>query len=211
MKKYIFALLLVSSLLATTAFALSNWDILAGSGIIVKQETEEWYRLNDLILRQEVVWMAIKVNWQTLPENYSCRWFYQDLTSTRPNNWACRAVEIASDIWLVSRENTTFRPEDRITKAEALAMLMNAAKMNTGAVSTTTSFTDVTIPWQVNITDKALKLGVIDWGATFSPNKDATRWEVFEMAVRIIKPNAESGPTEWEFDFQDILDILEGL
>ncbi|EKE28662.1 MAG: hypothetical protein ACD_3C00034G0001, partial [uncultured bacterium (gcode 4)] len=25
------------------------------------------------------------------------------------------------------------------------------------------------------------------------------------------KPNAESGPTEWEFDFQDILDILEGL
>ncbi|EKE29560.1 MAG: hypothetical protein ACD_2C00148G0003 [uncultured bacterium (gcode 4)] len=209
MKKYIWALLIVSWIaFVGTALALSNGDILAGSGIVVKQETEAWYRLNDFVLRQEVVWMAIKVNWQVLPAAYGCKWYYTDATAVRPNNWVCRAAEIAADIWLITKANTTFRPEDRVTRAEALAMLMDAGKMNTGATMTGSSFTDVNIPWQVNITAKALDQGIIDWGSTYWPNQNATRWEVFEIAKRIIQPNVAK---EIEIDFQEILDLLEEL
>jgi hypothetical protein len=42
------------------------------------------------------------------------------------NDWVCRAVEIAADNSLVSRGNKKFRPQEKITKAEALAILMNA-------------------------------------------------------------------------------------
>lgn len=42
------------------------------------------------------------------------------------NDWVCRAVEIAADNDLVSRGNKKFRPQDKITRAEALAILLKA-------------------------------------------------------------------------------------
>ncbi len=41
------------------------------------------------------------------------------------NNWICRAIEIAADEGIISRANTKARPQDRITRAEALAILVN--------------------------------------------------------------------------------------
>lgn len=43
------------------------------------------------------------------------------------NDWICRAVEMAADNGLVSRGNTKFRPQDKITRAESLAILINAS------------------------------------------------------------------------------------
>ncbi len=37
----------------------------------------------------------------------------------------CRSVELAADLGLITRANTRFRPQDSITRAEALAILMS--------------------------------------------------------------------------------------
>lgn len=45
------------------------------------------------------------------------------------NDWICRAVELGADMDLISRANVKFRPQDKITKAEALSILVRAAKI----------------------------------------------------------------------------------
>lgn len=42
------------------------------------------------------------------------------------DQWICRAVELAADAGFVSRANTTFRPQDKITIAEALAIMVKS-------------------------------------------------------------------------------------
>lgn len=43
------------------------------------------------------------------------------------NNWICRAMEIAGDNGIIARTNTKARPQDKITRAEALAIVMKAS------------------------------------------------------------------------------------
>lgn len=41
--------------------------------------------------------MAVKLGVFNLPENYICNRKFSDVTGVKPNNWICRAVEIAAD------------------------------------------------------------------------------------------------------------------
>lgn len=163
----------------------NNWDYLASKWIVKKQELEELYRLDDYLLRQEVIWMAIKLWWITLPEDYECKWYYSDVSYNTPNTWACRAVEISADNSIITRSNNLFRPEDRITKAEALAIILKWANIDISQ-STSSFFSDVNIQWQTNIVNSAINNQVIDKWTYFFPNQFATRWEIFEMAKRIL-------------------------
>lgn len=164
----------------------SDGNYLASAGIVNQQSSEEGYRLNSDVLRQEVVGMAAKVGKFTLPEGYTCRNIFSDVTSAKPNTWACRAIEIAADNGVVSKLNKTFRPESNITRAEALAILLKAAGIQVNTWSTS-SFSDVTVDWQINVINTALSYGFIDAGTNFNPNKNATRGEIFNMAKRIIE------------------------
>lgn len=94
-------------------------------GIIVTQSTIRNYRLDENITRAEVVGIALKLKFYgtKLPESYACKGYYSDVTD---NDWICRAVELAADNGLVSRENKKFRPQDKITRAEALAIILQA-------------------------------------------------------------------------------------
>lgn len=59
-----------------------------------------------------------------LPENYQCKGYYTD---TRSNGWICRAIEIAADHGIISRNNMQARPHDPITRAESLAIMIKAS------------------------------------------------------------------------------------
>jgi hypothetical protein len=48
-------------------------------------------------------------------------------------------------------------------------------------------YSDVTVPWQVNIVNTAFSYSFIDAVDMFYPNKNATRGEIFNMAKRILK------------------------
>jgi hypothetical protein len=125
--------LLLASLLATSIFTFAYFQIdvdnatyLADKGVITTQSTTTGYRLNDNITRAEVVAIALKVKWIQAPGSYKCKKYFSD---TVQNDWICRAIEIAADNWLVSKENKKFRPQDKITRSEALAMLMKAGNV----------------------------------------------------------------------------------
>lgn len=124
MKKFqliaIGSIVLVSGVFATPVDE-SNANILAEAGIIVNQSsTPANYRFGDKILRQEIVAIALKMKGVEIPENYTCKKYFSDVTA---NGWVCRAVELAADNGIISKSNTKFRPTDFVTRAEALAML----------------------------------------------------------------------------------------
>lgn len=67
--------------------------------------------------------MALKIKGITLPENYKCKKYFADATQ---NNWECRAVELAADNGIITRSNKYANPGKLVTRAEGLAMVMNA-------------------------------------------------------------------------------------
>ena len=101
----------------------SNANYLADQRIVTKQTTTTGYRLDDKILRQEVIGMALKIKGITLPENYTCKKYFADATK---NDWVCRAVELAADNGIITRSNKYANPGKSVTRAEALAMVMSA-------------------------------------------------------------------------------------
>ena len=105
----------------------SDANVLADFGIISRKTSLVDYRLESNVLRQEVIGMAMKLSGITLPTEHICKNVFKDVTNVKPNNWICRAVEIAVENGIVSNANKNFNPESNITRAEALALLMKAA------------------------------------------------------------------------------------
>lgn len=68
--------------------------------------------------------MAIKLSGTNLANERRCQGYFKDVTAIAPNGWVCRIVEIAADLGIISKGNDVFRPEETITRAEALAMLL---------------------------------------------------------------------------------------
>jgi len=94
--------------------------------VVVQQKTEAAYRLDDRILRQEVIAMVLRIKGIKVPENYTCKQYYSDVKN---NGWVCGAIETAADNGIITRENTRARPMDFVTRAEALAMLLKTGKI----------------------------------------------------------------------------------
>lgn len=170
-----------------TIDANSDGNVLASFGIVKQQDSEEAYNLNSNVLRQEVIGMAMKLWKYNLPEGYTCKKIFKDVSSTKPNNWVCRAVEIGAENGIVSALNKSFNPESSITRAEALAILMKAAGIKIDESSAPSKFSDVTVAWQINLVNTAFSYSFIDDTDRFRPNDKATRGEIFNMAKRILK------------------------
>lgn len=99
--------------------------ILAKKWIIVnKSSNPREYNLNNNILRQEIAVVALGVFWGTT-KSY-CSWKFYDVSATVPNSWACKTIEALEDYDIISDDNVYFRPQARVTKAEAVAMLVKA-------------------------------------------------------------------------------------
>lgn len=203
MKKLLLSSLIVTSIavFAYTQTDVDNATYLAGKGIITSQSTTAGYRLDDSITRAEVAGIALKLKWINLPENYQCRKYFSDVTK---NDWICRAVEIAADARFISRTNTTFRPQDKITRAEALAIIEKAGGLE--KITYIPGVTDmrgsiafekaVEIAWQRDVfwtyINKSYQY-TQEWGENFeddisyNPNNSASRAEVFRFTKNIME------------------------
>ena len=133
LSSFFFLLFALSEASAYTQSDVTRANFLAQSGIIVDRSYDpSLYRLDDSILRQEIVGMMIKANTSlVVPNNYTCKGYYADAKfgASSSEAWVCRAAEIAADATIISRENTRFRPRDQVTRAEALAMVVKASVM----------------------------------------------------------------------------------
>jgi len=138
------------------------------------------YNLNENVLRQEIAAVARWVAW--LAKKDRCDNEFKDLTDTKPNTWACRNVEVLVDNNLIAK-NDYFRPEDKITKSETIAMLIKAIwfdyKYNPSSSKN----------WQEQIVEFAASKWVINLFTDY--NTDATRGWVFQVADTTIRKDKE--------------------
>lgn len=170
---------------ATNALLGEYANTLGSRNIIVYQNSLWGYRLNDNILRQESLGIAVKLgNKITLPNNYSCKWYFRDVTSTRPNTWACRIAELGADSQIITRSRSDFYPERSITRAEALAMLMWAAGLKS-STSTVWYFDSDAVDWQKKLILSAYQKGILDSTFELYPNSLATRGDIIYLAYKI--------------------------
>ena len=140
----------------------------------------ENYNLDANVLRQEIAAVARWV--AKLEKKWKCDNEFKDLSDTNPNTWACRNVEVLVDNDLISR-NEFFRPEDKITKSETIAMLIKSIwfdySYNTSSDKN----------WQEQIVEYAASKGVIELFTDY--NTDATRGWVFQVADTTIRKDKE--------------------
>ncbi len=106
-------------------------------------------------------------------------------------DWQIPLVVKAKELGIISGQTIDgkliFRPNDIITRAEAMKILLKAAGYKTDA--STTDFTDVTEDWQIPLVVKAQELGfisgqIINGKLVFRPNDTITRAEVTKIIVK---------------------------
>lgn len=130
------------------------------------------YRIDENITRAEMakttINLSIKSRFSSELIKDKCEEKFTDLSSW---NWACKYVESWLEKGYFSL-NKEFRPNDDITKIEALKMIMKARWFDK------TNNSD----WRVGYVENALKLWIIEKIFTDYDNK-ATRWWIFKTSV----------------------------
>lgn len=183
MKKIVFLILALSPLTqATTSLEATIADTLASYDIIVNNsKNPAQYRLADTITRAEAIGVALRVGDVALPEKYFCKNYYRDVAYNPINNWICRAIEIASDNSIITRENTLARPSTPISRIEALAITMRAGKVPYERNVDRTNYPTTMPQWQIDLLEGALQYRIISSTKNFGPDMLATRIDVFGM------------------------------
>lgn len=143
------------------------------------------YNLWSKVLRQEIAtvsrWLA------SIDKSNLCKNIFSDVTINKPNSWACFSIEPLVENDIITK-NDKFRPEDQITKAEALWMLVKSIWFDYSYDSSSS------LSWQEQIVDYWVKLWAIEDFSDY--NKDALRGWVFETAYNLIKID------EWIWDVE---------
>lgn len=220
MKKFLAWTVLVPFLsIAYTGTDVSNATSLAQKGIITIQSSERDYRLDEKITRAEVIGIALKIKWTTLPEDYKCRKYFSD---TVKQDWVCRAIELASDNELISRGNTKARPQDSITRAEAFSILFKASTLTpTKEYGTFVSKDLDAAQWQKDLFVKVRNSEIeIPWTEylsssspetpyKFFPNRLATRAEIFGFGSKILEGWISKTTSETEVGMKTIT-VVDG-
>ena len=107
MKKIVILFLLVASLWGTVFSFTSEAGIVAAKnladlGFIKKRDKDADYTVNSYVTRAELTAIALKFAGEKVPEPYTCKKYFTDVTQ---NDWVCAAVEKAADIGLINRNN----------------------------------------------------------------------------------------------------------
>lgn len=131
MFKKIISTLATISLISTSfsAFWYTNSQLEAANDLAEREVIRDnsgnpsAYNLDSNVLRQEIALISRRVS--GLGENSGCKNIFWDVTANTPNTWACKNIEALVDYNLISA-NPNFRPEDSITKSEALIMFIRS-------------------------------------------------------------------------------------
>ncbi len=145
-----------------------------------KSSNPDDYNLDQNVLRQEIAIVSLRVSWLDMKD--SCDNTFKDLTSITPNDWACVVVESLVDNELITK-NDFFRPEDYITKAESLKMLIKSIGYDFEYDSNSS------VSWQEQYVDFAVDKWVVEKFTDY--NTLASRGWVFMVADTTVKKYEE--------------------
>jgi len=189
MKKLLSLIVFIFSISSVAALSLSA-DVEYANKLALKwiindhSNNPSDYNLNDNVLRQEIAavarWVYESRLWKEIwsLKKTTCDNIFSDVSSTNPNTWACYSIESLVDNDLIAK-NTNFRPEDKITKAESLGMLIKAIWFEYSYNS------NLNTSWQEQIVDFSVKNWVISNFDDY--DTQATRWWIFEVANHVIR------------------------
>ena len=149
---------------------------------IVKWYSDWKFHPEKNITRAELMSMISK----SVPLNYTfdSDFSYSDIN---PNDWWAPLVSTAKKLWYISQTQQKFRPKDRITRAEALKIILNFkqvdASYNPSFTYNDVNWTDWFAPyvsyskqhWYISMTN-----------ILFRPNDPITRWEMSKMLYNIL-------------------------
>ncbi|EKE27835.1 MAG: S-layer protein [uncultured bacterium (gcode 4)] len=166
------------------SFAKDDINELANKWII-KWFEDGTFKPENPASRAEFLALSLKALNKQVDELLMTTW-YSDV----PIAWMIKYIEKAKEYWINGQNingKAIFRPNDNITRAEAIAMLLNISWISSPEKSKS-SFNDVTSAWMIKYIEKAKEAWIIngqtiDWNLKFRPNDPITRAE----AVRIIK------------------------
>jgi hypothetical protein len=108
-------------------------------------------------------------------------------------SWMIKYLNRAQELWIANGQmingKLKFRPNDSISRAEAIAILINVAKIGTTATATT-NFSDIPSggDWMIKYLDKAQTLWIAKWQMIdgtlkFRPNDSISRAEAVKVIV----------------------------
>lgn len=191
-------LIMNMSAMAYTSADCNSVTQLATQGVVSYRNTCPEYNLDRGITRQEVAAVALKVGevcgsiTNIAPVgNYTCDNVFTDVSSSNPNDWACRVAEILARDGIVTQSDKNqygdvfFRPLKNVTRAEALAMILNAGKLEfQGLTYDDWRFTGTgAVSWQKPLMQYAYDRSIINSITAFGPNTNAFRRDVFNYAT----------------------------
>jgi len=171
------------------SFAKDDINILVDKWII-KWFSDGTFRPNNNATRAEFLAITMKS-------------FNIDLTSTSPNSFSdidssvswiksyvIKAKELGIISWQTISWRLVFRPNDSITRAEALAILFKIANIDTKSTKTL-EFKDEFNSWMIPYVIKAKELGIISWQTiswrlVFRPNDSITRAETSRIIIKTL-------------------------
>lgn len=147
------------------------------------------FRPDSAITRAEFLGVTMKA--LGIPLDMNVTTTYTDIPASWMIPYVVKARQLGIAYWQTIDWFLKFRPNDPITRAEAVTMALKAAKIPTLATLIQSSFTDIPqeTSWAIGNIEKAKSLWIISWQISttwnpiFRPNDAITRAE----AVRVIK------------------------
>ncbi len=187
MKKYIISLLLLFILFPKIGYTYEQEELEAANflgnlWVIESKDSATKYNLDKNITRREMLKVMINLSWLTIKDK--CEWKFTDMDSS---DWWCKYAETALKNGMLSA-NLKFNPDSKVTKAEALKMIMQSKWIKK---------MDAYDDWKANYVGAAHKGWLID--TEFSNyNTKEKRGIVFKTSMNAINkaPNIASGV--WE-------------
>lgn len=196
---------LLSWIFTTGVSAASTAEIdaanyLAKAGIIVDHtDNPAAYNLDQNVLRQEIA--AVSRGIAGLDKKTTCDGVFKDVSATKPNDWACYTVEQLADNGLIAL-NENFRPEDNISKAEGVGMIVKASFGDEYMYDPT-----LTTTWQEQVVAFAVKKGVVENFTNY--DTPATRGFVFLAWANAMEATKDSGTTDIDKIMCELLGICD--
>ncbi len=122
MKKFTCFFLLIIIFIPNIVFSFNKEEFdsanyLAYKWIITSKELISEYNLDSNITRREMLKIMFNLSWKYV--NEWCSWKFSDLNK---NDWGCKYAETALKNKMIAW-NQSYRPDDMVTKAEALKMI----------------------------------------------------------------------------------------
>lgn len=186
-KKIIAALVVLLSISSTFAYTLKEIEsakYLADLWVIQSHDNIDDFRLDSPITRKETLKTIGKLSAEEIIDR--CDWVFADVNIT---DWGCKYIEFALRKNLIAN-NDNFRPEDLITKTEAMKLILKVRGIEK---------TQVTDNWQEDYMMTAFEKGIIEEKYT-DYDEPATRWWIFKIATVVVKQYREDQMKKWEVD-----------